>query len=174
MPTDNTEQLEAELFASEAEAEAEELAISRQEDILEQLNQIRDETLEQLEITKSETQEDIDEIKTDTSMPKWSTSPLIILAATSVIKPEATIMNIIATVGGGAVTLTSNPSIVDGVNGQVLVLRGSSATDTITLTDGNGMLLAGNRTLALNDTLTLYFDGIITNDWVEIARSTNG
>lgn len=115
--------------------------------------------------------------KNDLTVPAFqlfSTSPVVILAAASVIKPEATVMNITATVGGGAVTLTSNPSIADGVNGQFLILRGSHATDTITLTDGNGMKLSANVTLALNDTITLYFDGIVTNDWIELARSTNG
>ena len=103
----------------------------------------------------------------------FAVAPQVILAAASIIRPEATVINIIATIGGGAVTLTSNPSIADGINGQLLVLRGSSATDTITLTDGNGMLLAGDVTLGLNDTITLYYDGLITNDWVELARNLN-
>ena len=115
-----------------------------------------------------------DEADFDSSLPVWSISPLVILAATSVIRPDAAIMNVAATVGGGSVTLTSNPSIAPGINGQILVLRGSHATDTIVLTDNNGMKLAGNRTLALNDTLTLYYDGTVTNSRIEIARSTNG
>lgn len=104
----------------------------------------------------------------------FTVSPLVILAATSIIRPESTIMNITATVGGGAVTLTSNPQIATGINGQLLILRGSHATDTITLDDDNGVKLAGNCTLALNDTLTLYYDGLITNMWIELSRSTNG
>jgi len=103
----------------------------------------------------------------------WSTSPKIILAAANVIYPDASLMNVTATVGGGAVTLTSNPSIANGINGQILVLRGSSATDTITITDGNGVLLAGTITLGLDDTVTLYFDGLVNNKWVEIARNLN-
>jgi len=92
----------------------------------------------------------------------FSTSPKVILAAGTIIRPDATIMNITATVGGGAVTLTSNPSIADGINGQILILRGSSATDTVTLQDTSfGMVLNGNCTLALDDTLILYYDGII-------------
>ena len=107
------------------------------------------------------------------SIQIFATAPKIILAAASIIRPEATIMNVTATVAGGAVTLTSNPSISVGINGQLLVLRGSSATDTITLTDGNGMLMAGNITLGLDDTITFYFDGIINNKWVEVCRNLN-
>lgn len=104
----------------------------------------------------------------------YTVAPQVILAATSVVKPESSVMNITATVGGGAVTITSNPSIADGINGQVVVLRGSSATDTITITDGNGVQLNGSVTLGLNDTITLYYDGLITNDWIEQSRSLNG
>src|SRR3990167_298437 len=97
--------------------------------------------------------------------------PIQVLAATNTIRPQGTICNIIATVGGGAVTLTSNPSISPGDNGQILILRGSSTTDTITLTDGNGMILSENMTLGLDDTITLYYDGLVNNKWVEITRN---
>lgn len=103
----------------------------------------------------------------------FTVAPLVYLAATSVINPSATVMNVAATSGGGAVTLTSNPSIAAGINGQLLVLRGNSATDIITLTDGNGMQLNGSITLGLNDTITLYYDGVVTNDWIEMSRSDN-
>ena len=127
MSLDNQEQLDAELAASEAEAEAEDIAISRQESLIEQLNQVRDETLTQLEENKNEVQEDIDGIKADIILPKWSTAPKIILAAGSVIRPESTVMNIASTVGGGAVTLTSNPSIADGINGLLVPPKNAGA-----------------------------------------------
>lgn len=131
------------------------------------------ESKELTEIANFDFDEENQEESGDSQSPVWTVAPRVILAASSVIKPEATVMNIIATVGGGAVTLTSNPSIGDGINGQVLVLRGSSATDTITLTDGNGMLLSSTITLGLNDVLVLYFDGLVTNDWIEISRNLN-
>src|SRR3990167_1348009 len=165
----DNEQLEAELISSEVE---DDVSLQR-ENLFDELKRVEEETLSQLETNKNENQEDIDGIKADILLPKWSTSPKVILAAGSVIKPESTVMNVTATVGGGAVTLTSNPSIADGINGQILVLRGSHATDTITLTDGNGMLLAGDVTLGLNDTITLYYDAVVTNDWVELARNLN-
>ncbi|MEK9208035.1 MAG: hypothetical protein AAB922_06105 [Patescibacteria group bacterium] len=114
--------------------------------------------------------------KSQTNKSNWLVLGSIrrqVLAAASVIRPEGTICNVIATVAGGAVTVTSDPSISPGDNGQVLILRGSSATDTITLTDGNGMLMAGNITLGLDDTITFYYDGLVNNKWVEIARNLN-
>ena len=80
-------------------------------------------------------------------------------------------MRIAATVGGGAITLSSNPQIADGINGQILTLVGSSATDTVEFTNSNGLRLSRDITLKLHDTLTLYFDGIVTNDWIEIGNS---
>ena len=165
----NNEQLEAELISSEVE---DDVSLQR-ENLFDEIKRVEEETLSQLDANKNENQEDIDGIKADILLPKWSTSPKVILAAGSVIKPESTVMNITATVGGGAVTLTSNPSIADGINGQILVLRGSHATDTVTLTDGNGMQLNGSITLATNDTITLYYDAVITNDWIELSRSDN-
>ena len=103
--------------------------------------------------------------------PIWTVSPLVVLAATSVIRPNAGVMNVTATVGGGAVVLTSNPSIADGINGQVLVLRGTSETDTVTLTAGNGMRMSSDMILTANDTIMFYFDGLVTNDWIEIGRN---
>ena len=105
--------------------------------------------------------------------PIWTVSPLVILAATSVIRPNAGVMNVTATVSGGAVVLTSNPSIADGINGQVLVLRGTSDSDTVTLTAGNGMRMSSDMILAANDTIMFYFDGLVTNDWVEIGRNVD-
>ena len=115
----------------------------------------------------------IDEKKIVSDNLVFTVAPLVYLAAGSIIRPSATVMNIAATSGGGAVTLTSNPSIADGINGQLLVLRGNSATDIITLTDGNGMQLNESITLGLNDTITLYYDGVVTNDWIELNRSDN-
>lgn len=176
--------LEAELVTTQAETEAQDIESAQQQDVLDQINSLRDETsglLEdvkidfssQLEEAREGIADEIDEMQKSIYQPYWSVSQKVILAATNVIRPESTIMNIAATVGGGAVTMTSNPTIADGINGQILILRGSHATDTITLTDGNGMQLNGNITLGLNDTITLYYDGFIANDWIEITRSDN-
>ena len=99
--------------------------------------------------------------------------PMVAYAATNVIKPESGIINVSATVGGGAVVLTSNPSIADGINGQGLTLRGTSDTDTLGLTSGNGMRMVADIVLGANDTITFYYDGVVTNDWVEVSRNVD-
>lgn len=162
MPEDNVDTI------SELENELESL---NEEDFLSNSLEKTDEDLSLDDFFQGGLKEDNAESTPDQNI--FTVAPRVILAATSVIKPSATVMNIIATVGGGAVTLTSNPSIEDGINGQLLVLRGSSATDTITLTDGNGMLLAGTVTLGLNDILVLYYDGLVTKDWIEVSRTLN-
>lgn len=91
------------------------------------------------------------------------------LAATATIVPNA---NYIPVAGsGGAVTLTSNPSINAGFRGQRIVLKGTSDTNTLALTNGNGMKLqAGTRTLGNNDCLELWYDG---TNWIELSFANN-
>src|SRR3990167_89394 len=101
--------------------------------------------------------------------------PTQFLAATDSIKPLANIVN----VQGGtpaipaAVTLTSDPSIQDGANGQVLTVRGTSDTNTVTLTTGVGLQMLANITLGINDTITFYFDQTV-GDWIEKSRNLYG
>lgn len=69
---------------------------------------------------------------------------------------------------GGAVTVTATPQIAAGTNpGQVLTLIGRSATNTVTLSDGNGLSLNGAWVGGLDSVLTLVFDG---TNWVEMSR----
>lgn len=87
------------------------------------------------------------------------------LTRTSQINPTASMIHLTA---ASAIVLVSNPSILAGVAGQVLRLIGTSDSNTITLKDGLGTRLVGPWVAGLNDTLTLYFDGI---NWVEVART---
>jgi len=93
------------------------------------------------------------------------------ITSSTVIKPLATVVFVQGS--GGAVTIANNPSIMDGLNGQILVIIGQSDVNTVTLTDGNGMRLAGNVTLGQYDTITLIFDAVVSNDWIELCRSNN-
>ena len=90
-----------------------------------------------------------------------------VLTATSKINPIAGIVPVSA---AGAITLTSNPNILPGVTGQLLILEGTSNTNTVTLTDGNGIKLSGAITLGIRDTLTLMYNGTY---FVELSRSNN-
>lgn len=69
---------------------------------------------------------------------------------------------------GGAVTVTANPQIsAASAVGQKLVLISRSATNTVTLADGNGLSLNGSWVGGLDSVLSLVWDG---SAWVEESR----
>lgn len=69
---------------------------------------------------------------------------------------------------GGAVPITANPSISAGTTvGQEIVIFGTSATDYITLSDGNGISLNGPINLHDNAAITLIWNGSV---WSELSR----
>lgn len=69
---------------------------------------------------------------------------------------------------GGPVTVTANPQISAATNvGQVLVLIAKSATNTVTISDGNGLSLNGAWVGGLNSVITLVWDG---SNWIEESR----
>lgn len=70
---------------------------------------------------------------------------------------------------GGAVTLTSLQQITVGaLTEQELIVIGTSNTDTLTIVNGNGLILNGDCTLGDYDQIYLRYDGV---DWVEISRN---
>lgn len=71
---------------------------------------------------------------------------------------------------GGAVTVTANPQIAAGTDGQWLSLQGKSDTNTVTLNTGNGLHLHGRAVIGNEDSLTLYYDGA-TSEWEERGRN---
>jgi hypothetical protein len=78
---------------------------------------------------------------------------------------------------GGAVTLTSTPSIVAGAAGQELCVIGTSDANTITLQDettlaGTTLELAGDvsMVLGIHDTICLVY---YNSHWLEVSRSDN-
>jgi len=72
----------------------------------------------------------------------------------------------------GAVTLSADPAIANGITGQVIVIEGTNDANTVTINDSVNTQLAGGAAvvLGLNDTITLIFNG---TDWCEISRSNN-
>jgi len=78
---------------------------------------------------------------------------------------------------GGSLTMTSAPTVSDGVIGQVLILVNIDSTDTITLQDqgtlANSNLRLSTTTFAMGprDSITFVWAALSYFDWVEIARS---
>lgn len=95
-----------------------------------------------------------------------------ILASTNTITSDTSYSVVVST--GGAVTLSSNPQIAAGTYaGQILKIRGTSDTNTITLIDGNGVDLdfaTTTFTMGLNDNISLMWNGSV---WYEESRKLN-
>lgn len=75
--------------------------------------------------------------------------------------------------GTAARTSDGTTAITDGAfAGQILILQGTSDTNTITIQQAANCRLAGaaNAVLGANDTLMLVWDG---TDWIEVSRSNN-
>jgi hypothetical protein len=90
-----------------------------------------------------------------------------VTAGTSV---SATKTNVKLT-ASSAVTLNSTSPVANGtVVGQLMILRGSDDTNTVTITDAGNVRLTGNIVLGNMDTLMLMWDGTA---WIQISSSNN-
>ena len=66
----------------------------------------------------------------------------------------------------------NNPQIVNGYDGQIITIFGSSNTNTLTLNDGDGLLLNADWVGGAGDSITLGYSAQLTY-WFEIGRSDN-
>ncbi len=73
---------------------------------------------------------------------------------------------------GAAVDISANPQITAGTDGQILVLKGGSDTNTVKFDNGTGISLTDGLsfTLGNKDTITLIYDATDA-EWIEISRS---
>tara|TARA_R100000152_G_C6633951_1_gene80653 strand:+ start:227 stop:598 length:372 start_codon:yes stop_codon:yes gene_type:complete len=104
----------------------------------------------------------------------WGLAPLVLKEATAVADdttPDVSNINVLmigANTGATAITQ------LDGaIAGQVMVLIGTSASNSSTIADsGNFKLSAsGTWTASVDETLVLYTSNGTT--WIELSRSTN-
>lgn len=89
------------------------------------------------------------------------------------IIPDVAVKKISTESNSGDIYLTSNPQISIGVDGQLLILYGSSDNDYVTLVDGNGLILTDELQLKNMVTLLLIFLGS-EQKWLEVARHCGG
>jgi len=106
-------------------------------------------------------------LRTDKSLIGGATSQTVVASDTITC---GTLRNRLT--AASPITMSSNPQIADGTSIQLLILEGTSNSNTITLVNGQGLRLAGDCTLKSGDTLTLFYDAGGSNDWVEIGRSS--
>jgi hypothetical protein len=116
------------------------------------------------------------DLTTDGVRVKTSSADATYLAAEAVTVTDE-VMKVAG--NGGHVTLTSDPSIVDGTDDQVVVLRGTNDAATLEFEDeaqnpGSGLALSGNvdMTLGIGDVLILQYDAG-DDKWYELGRSDN-
>lgn len=71
-----------------------------------------------------------------------------------------------------AVELSTITAIGDGSkDGQLLVLTGTSATNTVVVPDGANTILNGEAVLGLHEALVLIWCTATGGDWIELFRS---
>jgi hypothetical protein len=82
------------------------------------------------------------------------------------------ILRIISSTGGNT-TVTKNPQIAPGFDGQVGIIEGLNNTRTVTISNGNGIVLKGGTPFAIanNDVIQLHYNK--SKDlWIEDYRNT--
>lgn len=75
---------------------------------------------------------------------------------------------------GGAITTNTSPFSTTPNDGLKIILEGTDGTNTITIPysdTAGGCLLNGDRTLGLNDTLTLYYNATDDRYYEETRNS---
>lgn len=68
-------------------------------------------------------------------------------------------------------TLSSNPQIADGQNGQVCIIANLDATDTLTLVDGSGLNVS-TTVIGPQDTIVLVYYST-PDRWIQVGGSDN-
>jgi hypothetical protein len=95
-----------------------------------------------------------------------------ISVASSTIPATASVIRLNNT-SGGAITLTSAPTIADGQDGQTITIFNGSTNNVViqdqgTLASSNLRLAATTRTLGTRDSITLTYSNTV-GDWIEIG-----
>lgn len=99
-----------------------------------------------------------------------------LVATTAILVREAFLIRVVGT--GGVTTLTATPTIADGFDGQLVLLRGMSDANAVVVQDvsslaGSNVDLGGaNRTLGAGDYLLLCFNET-TSLWEEVVFKNN-
>ena len=100
-----------------------------------------------------------------------------IVAGTGVTAAMVAASNVILIQGsGGNVTVTANPAIAAGTDGQIIVLVGVNDSQTVLFTGGTGIRLSANTNFTMGDGDVLemiYSSAVSVASWIEISRTDN-
>lgn len=91
-----------------------------------------------------------------------------VVTAVGGITPTGTLMRIQS--DGGRVTITADPQIVAGADGQLLYLHGLSNANSVMLQEGTGVHIHGLAEIRAHDELVLEYH-VDESAWVEVSRS---
>lgn len=88
------------------------------------------------------------------------------------ISPAASYIRI--TGNGGHITMSANPQISAGYPGQLIFIQGTDNSQTVTISNGNGVKTAFNQPFKMGrfDIIEFIYDPVETT-WVELNRSNN-
>jgi len=99
-----------------------------------------------------------------------------VLTAATTITVDSTLHNVSA---ASPISLTNTPTLAAGIDGQKIIIVGTSDTNTIILRDDRNLaytdlFLSGevDMTLALGDMIELFYDSSMPG-WCELSRSIN-
>jgi hypothetical protein len=110
-----------------------------------------------------------------TTAINFSSTPsnTLILNAYDQIRVEAGIMRIEGA-SAGTTTLTSDPQITAGEDGQSLTVEGMSDTNKVKFVNGNGLQLSGgvDYEMGEGDVISFHYNKK-RNIWIENSRSNN-
>ena len=103
-------------------------------------------------------------------MSGTNASPTAIVAGTGITSLNAAmIQGYIIEGSGGAVNITANPQIEAGATvGQILIIQGTSNTNTVTFEDGDGLSLNGTFVANALSAIVLQWNG---THWRELCRN---
>ena len=103
----------------------------------------------------------------------WGMAPLILkelTAAADDVTPTVANVNVLKI--GANTTATAITQLDDALSGQMMILIGTSASNSSTIADGGNFKLNGSTwTASVDETLVLYTTDGTT--WIELSRSAN-
>jgi hypothetical protein len=76
----------------------------------------------------------------------------------------------VVSASAGNVTVTANPQVESGFDGQLITIVGEDNTRTVTLNDGTGLKLSGTIVLKENTNLVLEYNAH-KSVWIEKSRA---